>query len=180
MTFGGDSGPAGDPDLQGEAVGGAGGRAGRVGLVRELGELLRELAVASDGIAHRFAARHDLHANDFQALTLIYAADRAGDPLTPGRLAAQVHLTSAAVTYLVERLVASGHVVRADDPRDRRRVILRYAVHGHEVASSYFGPLGAHLGVALADFGDDELRTATAVLAVMRDAMVGYDAPVKP
>lgn len=146
----------------------------RPALVRDLGELLRELVVASDSIAHRFAASHDLHPTDFRALTLIYAAEQHGEPLTPGRLAGLLNLSAPAVTYLVERLVASGHVERARDAQDRRRVILSYAPHGHEVAAAYFGPLGAHLGGALAGMGDEELTTLCAHLRLVRDALDGY------
>lgn len=147
----------------------------RVELARALGELMRDLTAESDRLAHRFASHHDLHATDFRALTLIHTAERAGTPLTPSRLAAKLNLSSGAVTYLVERLVGSGHVVRADDPTDRRRVILRYAMQGHETASAYFVPLGMHLGAAVDEFNDEALETTIEVLRAMRTAMTTYD-----
>ena len=106
---------------------------------------------------------------------LIYTAEQQGKPLSPSKLAAMLSLSSGAVTYLVERLVSSGHVTRADDPTDRRRVILRYALHGHETASAYFVPLGMHIAKGLAEFDDESLRTARDVLRAMHEAMTTFD-----
>lgn len=149
----------------------------RVTLVSALGEVLRDLTTESDRLAHRFAHLHDLHPTDFRALTLIHAADQRGAPLTPGRLAAQLALSSGAATYLVERLVATGHVERAADPADRRRVILTYADHGRETAAAYFVPLGRHLGEALTDVSEEDLATAHRVLSAMHESMTTYDHP---
>ncbi|GMA38420.1 MarR family winged helix-turn-helix transcriptional regulator [Mobilicoccus caccae] len=147
----------------------------RVELARALGDLMRDMTLESDRLAHRFAHHHELHATDFRALTLIYTAEQQGKPLSPSKLAAMLSLSSGAVTYLVERLVSSGHVTRADDPTDRRRVILRYALHGHETASAYFVPLGMHIAKGLAEFDDESLRTARDVLRAMHEAMTTFD-----
>lgn len=147
----------------------------RAELGRRLGELMRNLTLESDRLAHRFADHHSLHATDFRALTLIYDAERRGTPLTPGRLGAYLSLSSGAVTYLVERLVASGHVYRADDPHDRRRRTLRYSEHGHAVASAYFGPLGAGMAAGLVEVSDADLEAACRVLETMTDVVRGYE-----
>lgn len=137
---------------------------------------MRALSAASEQIGRAFAARHDLSANDFQALLRIMVADVDGDPLTVGRLGASLGMSSAAMTYLVERMIASGHIRREPHPTDRRRVILRYDDHGMEVAREFFGPLGAVTRSALADVDDDDLATAHRVFAVLIDAIRGYGA----
>ncbi|WP_299570554.1 MarR family winged helix-turn-helix transcriptional regulator [uncultured Williamsia sp.] len=137
---------------------------------------MRALSAASEQIGRAFAARHDLSANDFQALLRIMVADVDGDPLTVGRLGASLGMSSAAMTYLVERMIASGHIRREAHPTDRRRVILRYDDHGMEVAREFFGPLGAVTRAALADVDDDDLATAHRVFAVLIDAIRGYGA----
>ncbi|GAB3701297.1 MarR family winged helix-turn-helix transcriptional regulator [Mariniluteicoccus flavus] len=140
---------------------------------RDLGEVIRELTNASARIGHGFASRQGLHDNDFRALTLIYSAENAGTPLTPSELARQLRLSSAAITYLVERLVGSGHARRDSDPRDRRKVVLRYAPHGHATAGAFFGPLGAHLGRALAEHEPGDVEAA---LRVLRDVVASMHA----
>jgi predicted transcriptional regulator len=46
-------------------------------------------------------------------------------PATPGWLAKMTGLTTGAVTGVVDRLARAGYVTRAQDPQDRRRVIVR-------------------------------------------------------
>ena len=48
-----------------------------------------------------------------------------GSGLGPSELARRLQLTSGSVTALVDRLEASGKVVRAPHPSDRRRVVVR-------------------------------------------------------
>ncbi|MCP2194085.1 DNA-binding transcriptional regulator, MarR family [Williamsia deligens] len=135
---------------------------------------MRALSAASEQIGRAFAARHDLSANDFQALLRIMVADVDGEPLTVGRLGASLGMSSAAMTYLVERMIASGHIRREPDPDDRRRVILRYDEHGMEVARGFFGPLVSLTRSALTDIADDDLATAHRVFSVLIDAIRAY------
>ena len=134
-------------------------------LVRALVDRVRDIAVASEQIGTSFASTQDLHATDFRALTLIYQAENAGKPLSPTRLAKALALSHGAVTYVVDRLTASGHVWRDADPADGRRVVLKIAGHGREVAGSFFGPLGKAHSQSLATFSTDELAIALRVLS---------------
>lgn len=147
----------------------------RAELVRAIGEDVQRIGWASERIGHVFADAQDLHATDFRALTAIYRAERDGCPLTGKALAEHLQLSPAAITYVVERLVASGHVERERDSLDRRRIILRYAESGFEVARAYFGPLGQAHGRALAGFDDAELRAALRVLDTVVNTLDGYE-----
>ncbi|WP_205315604.1 MarR family winged helix-turn-helix transcriptional regulator [Nonomuraea lactucae] len=64
-----------------------------------------------------------LNATDYYALNLL---DLSG-PLTSGELAARTGLTTGATTRLIDRLERGGHVRRAADPADRRKVIVESA-----------------------------------------------------
>ena len=55
---------------------------------------------------------------------------RRVSPLTAGELRTRMGMSGAAITYLVERMIASGHFRRESDPSDRRKVILRVADDG--------------------------------------------------
>ena len=132
---------------------------------------VQALSVESDQIGRAFAGIHGLSANDFRALVHVMVAENAGTPLTAGELRTRMGLSGAAITYLVERMIESGHLRRDSDPADRRKVILRYADHGIEVGRAFFTPLAAHTHRSLGELSDSDLAAAhrvfTAVLAAM-------------
>ncbi|WP_432558764.1 MarR family winged helix-turn-helix transcriptional regulator [Granulicoccus sp. GXG6511] len=146
----------------------------RIELERELGQLIRGLTAVSTQLGHEFAGRHDLREPDMRALMLVYMADVEGRPLSTTQLAHALGLTSAGGTYLVERLVTSGHVRREAHPTDRRKILLRYADAGLAVAQDFFGPLFQANHRALTHHDDDALRTALAVLRDIITSMDGY------
>ena len=105
---------------------------------------VRAMTAESDEIGRRFAGQHDVAANDFRALLHVMVAENAGSPLTAGELRTRMGVSGAAITYLVERMIASGHVRRESDPADRRKVILRVADHGLLVARGFHAAGRAH------------------------------------
>jgi DNA-binding MarR family transcriptional regulator len=133
---------------------------------------VRAMTAESDQIGRHFAGRHEVAANDFRALLHIMVAEASGTPLTAGDLRYRMGVSGAAITYQVERMIASGHVLRESDPADRRKVILRVADHGMDVARGFFSPLAEHTRRAMADISDRDLaaahRTFTAVIDAMR------------
>jgi DNA-binding MarR family transcriptional regulator len=135
---------------------------------------VQALSAESDQIGRVFAGVHELSANDFRALMLVMVAENAGTPLTAGELRSRMGLSGAAITYLVERMITSGHLRRVSDPADRRKVILRYAQHGIDVGRAFFGPLADHTHRALADLSDDDLAAAHRVFTAVLAAMGGF------
>jgi DNA-binding MarR family transcriptional regulator len=154
--------------------------ADRDALETQISADVRALSAESEEIGRVFAARHGLSANDFRALLHIMVADSAGAPLTAGDLRQRMGTSGAAVTYLVERMIASGHIRREADPADRRKVILRYDEPGMDVAQAFFTPLAEHSHRAMADLSDADLAAAhrafTAVLTAMHRFRVELDA----
>ena len=132
---------------------------------------VRAMNAESDQIGRHFAGQHEVGANDFRALLHIMVAETAGTPLTAGELRKRMGMSGAAITYLVERMIASNHLLRESDPADRRKVILRVADHGMRVARGFFTPLAEQTSIALAGVSDDDLRAAhrtfTALIAAM-------------
>lgn len=103
-------------------------------LEAEIAADVRAMNAESDQIGRLFASRHDVAANDFRALLYVMVAETEGRPLTAGELRKRMGMSGAAITYLVERMIVSGHFLRESDPKDRRKVILRVAEHGVSVA----------------------------------------------
>jgi DNA-binding MarR family transcriptional regulator len=135
---------------------------------------VRAMNAESDQIGRHFAGRHDVAANDFRALLHVMVAETAGTPLTAGELRKRMGMSGAAITYLVERMIASGHLRRESDPADRRKVILRVADHGMEVARAFFTPLAEQTRLALAELSDAELRAAHRTFTALIGAMHAF------
>jgi DNA-binding MarR family transcriptional regulator len=132
---------------------------------------VRALTAASDQIGQSFSAVHGLTANDFRALLHVMVGQDDGAPLTAGELRARMGTSGAAITYLVERMIDSGHILRDGDPTDRRKVLLRVAEHGMAVARDFFGPLAEHTHLALAGLPDSDLAAAHRVFTALVAAM---------
>ncbi len=148
----------------------------RAGLEALIAADVRAVTAQSDQIGHAFAARHGLSDNDFRALLHVMVAEAGGDPLAAGGLRARMGMSGAAITYLVERMIASGHVLREADPADRRKVKLRVAEHGMGVAREFFTPLAEHLTRALTDVPDADLKAAHRVFEAVVAAMGAFRA----
>jgi DNA-binding MarR family transcriptional regulator len=146
----------------------------RPGLEGLIAADVRALSAESEQIGRSFAGLHDLTPNDFRALVHILVADDDGVPLTAGELRKRMGLSGAAITYLVERMIASGHIRRESDPADRRKVILRYDQHGMAVARDFFTPLSAHTRTALGDLPDEDLAAAHRVFTALVEAMRAF------
>ncbi|WBB82251.1 MarR family transcriptional regulator [Micromonospora sp. WMMD882] len=128
-------------------------------LVAEITNNLRRYAVDAQHVGHAFAGLHGLNGTDLQALIAVMDAELLGDPTTPGRLGEQLHLSSGAVTALVDRLERGGHIRRDRGATDRRKILLRYADRGAALAMEFFQPLGSRTDAVMAGFTDAELET---------------------
>jgi DNA-binding MarR family transcriptional regulator len=133
----------------------------------ELALLLRRLTVELDAVGARFASEHALNRTDVRALVAIMDAARTGRSLTAGALGSAVDLSSASVTALVDRLEKVGHVRRARDPGDRRRVVLQASDSAMAAGRSFFGALQQDLVAAMDGFDEAELAAVRRFLAAM-------------
>lgn len=142
--------------------------------------LLRRLTVELDAVGQRFANQHGLGRSDVRALVSIMDATRAGQAMSAGALGAAVELSSASVTALVDRLERDGHVRRARDPDDRRRVVLEVSDTAMAAGSQYFGRLQHDLTVAMAGYTDEELDMVGRFLTDMTEVIVAHQQPEPP
>jgi DNA-binding MarR family transcriptional regulator len=140
-------------------------------LVAEIVADLRRYSADAQHIGHAFAHLHGLNATDLQALIAVMDAELAGEPITPGRLGEHLNLSSGSVTALVDRLERAGHIRRDRDTADRRKIFLRYADRGAELAMEFFRPLGRRTDGVMADFTDEELAVVHRFLQVMVGSM---------
>jgi DNA-binding MarR family transcriptional regulator len=128
---------------------------------------LRAISVELDLARAEFASSAGLHATDVRALIHLLDADRAGQPATPGWLAGQLGLTSAATTALIDRLEGAGHVRRQRSAQDRRKVELQVTAEAVALGWDFFGPLLTGMMHAMAPFGPAELDTVGRFLSAV-------------
>src|SRR5579875_821615 len=140
---------------------------------------LRVLSAESDQIGRIFAAAHDVRSTDFRALLHVMVGETAGEPITSGDLRQLMGLSGAAITYLVDRMIDSGHLRRETHPADRRKVVLRYAESGFDTARAFFVPLGKHTRAAMADLSDNDLAAGHRVFTALITAMRRYQDELK-
>ncbi|WP_099251524.1 MarR family winged helix-turn-helix transcriptional regulator [Mycobacterium sp. shizuoka-1] len=133
------------------------------------------MTARSDRVGRYFARANDVNNSDFHALLHIMVAETAGVPLTPAQLRQRMDLSPPAITYLVDRMIESGHIRREPDPNDRRKWLLRYEDRGMALAHDFFRPLGARISTALADLDDTELVAAHRVFTAMIEAMTMFE-----
>ena len=84
-------------------------------------DLLRAHSSAAPRYAASLAKRMGMGPSELAALEHLQGAG----PMTPGRLGGRLSMSPGAVTALVDRLEARGHVERTPNPRDRRSTLLR-------------------------------------------------------
>jgi DNA-binding MarR family transcriptional regulator len=79
-------------------------------------------------------------------------------PLTAGQLAAAMHLSSGAITTLVDRLERAGYARRRRDTEDRRRVLVELVPGMVERALPYYEPLYHGTVRLLENHSDEEIE----------------------
>lgn len=113
----------------------------------------RAQQVASDALDQAAADVLGLHRTDFRALDVL---DQRGR-LTAGELAAAMHLTSGAVTSVVDRLEKGGWARRVRDPDDRRRVLVEASPKLRRLGEEFYGR-DADVFPFFDRYDEDELR----------------------
>ncbi len=132
---------------------------------------LRALVVELHVLGAEFARVHGLHATDVRALICLLDAERNSREATPTWLRGQLHLESASVTALIDRMEKSGHVRRERDRRDRRKVLIRVTPEAVQLGESFFGPVIANSVAVLGTYNAGQLETVDRFLADMQRAV---------
>ncbi|SIT78652.1 MarR family transcriptional regulator [Microbacterium sp. RU33B] len=120
----------------------------------ELSWALRAVNRAAAQLDHALAARMGLRPTDYEAMGHIM--DSEGSHLGPVELGQRLGMSTGSATELADRLERAGHILRARDEADRRRVSL---VPQSETVGRILGelePLFTALDDLATDFSDQE------------------------
>lgn len=91
--------------------------------------------------------------------TLVLARLAMDERQGPSELARGLHVTTGAMTALLDRLVERGHLVREPHPFDRRRVALRLTASAHEAALAHVRPMATEITKLARRLSPDERAT---------------------
>ncbi|MFI2431785.1 MarR family transcriptional regulator [Streptomyces sp. NPDC018693] len=118
-----------------------------------------DLIAASMVGQQEMAQRLGLNVTDLT--TFAYVIQAGENLLTAGDLATRVHVTTGAVTGILNRLERAGWITRRPDPADRRRV--RVAAEPEAVARAFalYAPYYERLNALFADYSPDEIAVLT-------------------
>lgn len=89
--------------------------------LHEASRLLRRILVLNDKVEFHTREQLGTSDTDLQAMQMLMHHGQ----LTPKQLAGQLHLSAAATTTVIDRLVNRGHAERTPHPEDRRRTLIR-------------------------------------------------------
>ncbi|GAA2715100.1 MULTISPECIES: MarR family winged helix-turn-helix transcriptional regulator [Actinoplanes] len=137
-------------------------------------DLLNAYASEANQIGHAFAGRNHLHGPDLHALLAVMHAERAGTPLTPGRLGEAMGLSSGATTAMIDRLEKGGHLRRSRESTDRRVVHLRYGDAGMALAVAFFTPMAPRTTAVMDQFDVAELQVVERFVQGMVESLTAY------
>ncbi|MEN0066761.1 MAG: MarR family transcriptional regulator [Myxococcota bacterium] len=127
----------------------------------------RELYEAIDRLDQRAADRVGVSRNDLRALNLLERG-----PQRAGELAAQLGLTSGAMTTLIDRLEKTGLATRTRDPADRRVVLVAPTDRLFKEVGGLYRQVAGHLTSLAERYTAQELEVA---LRHLREIIAAYE-----
>jgi DNA-binding MarR family transcriptional regulator len=134
--------------------------------VRQPTQLVREILDISKHFQAHVGRELTVNATDLAAMEFILIHGTMG----PTELARRLGLSTAAVTSVVDRLVALGHVTREKHPTDRRAIVVEPTPASTVKAMSTIMPVVRAIESTLDGFDDDEQAVISRYLALVADA----------
>lgn len=129
---------------------------------------------ALDRNRERIAEEEGLSASELRALFYIGEHVRA----TPKQLAAHMHITTGAITFITRRLVEIDMLTRAEHPDDRRSIQLELTPRAHTAMERIHADFDAMVTSATAHLGEEDLAQFTSSLDSVATAIAEHTARI--
>jgi DNA-binding MarR family transcriptional regulator len=134
--------------------------------IERLGEAFRGMMASTRRLKGRETHRHD--ALSHAQYTLLFGLAREGQ-LSARDLACAADLSPATVTPMLDGLAAAGLVERVRSEQDKRVVLTSLTARGEELIGAKRAMYEARWRAAVAEFDDEQLAAATAVIERLKD-----------
>lgn len=108
-----------------------------------------------------------LNRTDLRAVQVL----RGSGGMTAGQLARALAITSGATTRVIDSLANAGHAVRENDPRDRRRVLVKLTPEATSMFDRSFERLREQTRRVLEGYTEEQLATVAKFLGEVRSLM---------
>lgn len=105
-----------------------------------------------------------LNETDMKALRYVIASMNADVAVTAGALSEHLHVSTASVTKLLDRLERAGHIVRRPHPTDRRAVTVEITPETHQQVRRTMGMQHARRFEVARSLTTDERKVVTRFL----------------
>ena len=141
---------------------------------------LRDYTTSEAAMRRRTRESMGMGANDLLALRFLFQDKRSGRVSRPRDLAHRLGITSASVTTLVDRLIASGHIQRQQDPNDRRSIILQPTPDADREVRHTLGGMHERMRAAAGGLSERDTAVVVGFLRRMTEAVDAVDAAPEP
>jgi len=125
------------------------------------------------GVARRYGLSH-------AALNALAVIEGAGGPVPAGQVSAQMHISTATMTSVLDTLERNGYIVRQPDPADRRRVLVDITPAAQAVLDQVLPAVQQLVTATLSPLDDQTLHTLLQGLAAANDALASAPDDLPP
>ncbi len=106
---------------------------------------MRRYRSAEAAMRRRTRSAMGMGETDLLAVQFLLQSRRAGRQVSPKDLAAELGISSASTTILIDRLVKSGHVEREPHPTDRRALVIVPTLSSDEEVRATLGRMHSRM-----------------------------------
>ena len=138
---------------------------------------LQRAGTLADALVTKVARRHRLSHAALNALAVI---EGAGGPVPAGQVSAQMHISTATMTSVLDTLERNGYVRRQPDPADRRRVLVDITPAAQALLDHVLPAVQQLVTATLSPLGDQTLHTLLRALAAASDALASAPDDLPP
>ncbi len=116
------------------------------------------------GVARRYRLSH-------AALNALAVIEGAGGPVPAGQVSAQMHISTATMTSVLDTLERNGYIVRQSDPADRRRVLVDITPSAQALLDQVLPAVQQVVTAAMSPLGEQTLHTLLDALTAANAAL---------
>ncbi|MGP0224453.1 MULTISPECIES: MarR family winged helix-turn-helix transcriptional regulator [unclassified Paenarthrobacter] len=138
---------------------------------------LRDYRTSEQAMRRRTRSSMLMGEKDLLALRYLFEAEADGRVMKPKDLGERLGITSASMTTLIDRLVASGHLRREPHPTDRRALIVRPTPASDEEVRHTLGAMHRRMLDVASSLTPEDSKVVVDFLQRMSQALDTVDEP---